>query len=401
MGDSGYAVKRSFTQQPLFQGRQPLLGHLDIELTERCNNACLHCYINLPAHDRRAAQRELAAGEWKDVLRQAADLGALSVRLTGGEPLLRPDFSEIYLQARRLGLKVVLFTNGRLITPELADLLARVPPLKKVEISVYGMRPESYDAVACAPGAYAEFRRGLVLLQQRQIPFVVKSVLLPPNRAEIDELEAWAATIPGMDHEPSYAVFFDLRARRDSPAKNRRIRSLRFSPEEGVALLSRREEAYRRGMAQFSAKFLAPQGDELFNCGAGEAACVDAYGVVQMCMHLRHPDMVYDLKQGTLREALTDAFPRFRQARATSPDYLHRCARCFLKGLCEQCPAKSWAEHGTLDTPVEYFCEVAHAQARYLGLLEEGEQAWEIADWRQRIERLTQGNALLYASRCT
>ena len=74
-----------------------------------------------------------------------------------------------------------------------------------------------------------------------------------------------------------------------------------------------------------------------------------------------------------------------REMRAENPDYLARCARCFLKGLCEQCPAKSWTEHGTLDTPVEYLCEVAHAQARYLGLLEEGEIAWEVDGWRERL----------------
>jgi hypothetical protein len=61
-----------------------------------------------------------------------------------------------------------------------------------------------------------------------------------------------------------------------------------------------------------------------------------------------------------------------------------------LKGLCEQCPGKSWAEYGTLDTPVEYLCQVAHAQARYLGLLNGGERAWEIADWRARIDTLVQ-----------
>ena len=390
MSGSGYAVKRSFVQHRLFGGKRPLLGHLDIELTERCNNACMHCYINLPAHDARAAHRELTAEQWNDILRQAADLGALSVRFTGGEPLLRPDFAEIYLGARRLGMKVFLFTNARLITPELADLLARVPPLMKVEISVYGMHAESYDAVACARGAFAEFRRGLHLLAERQIPFVVKSVLLPPNRAEIDEFEAWAATIPWMDRDPGYAIYLSLRTRRDSPAKNRQIAALRFSPEAGVALEARNEEAYRRGMEEFNAKFTGPQGDRLFTCGAGEAGCVDAYGAYQMCMLLRHPDMVYDLKQGTLRGALTDVFPRFRELRATNPAYLNRCARCFLRGLCEQCPGKSWAEHGTLDTPVEYLCQVAHAQARFLGLLAEGERAWDTADWRQRIETVRQ-----------
>jgi radical SAM protein with 4Fe4S-binding SPASM domain len=392
MAEQGYVVRRSLAQQRLFQGHQPLLGHLDIELTERCNNACIHCYINLPAHDVQAERRELTAEAWKDILRQAADLGALSVRFTGGEPLLRPDFAEIYLYARRLGMMVMLFTNGRLITPELADLFVRVPPLKKLEISVYGMHPESYDAVACAPGAFAEFRRGIDLLLARQIPFVVKSALLPPNRSEIGEFEAWATTIPWMDGNHSYAIFFDLRTRRDSPARNRRIAALRFSPEEGVALLARDEEGYRQSTAQF----MGPQGDRLFACGAGETGCVDAYGTYQMCMLLRHPDTVYDLRQGTLREALTEAFPQVRELRATNPAYLERCARCFLKGLCEQCPAKSWSEHGTLDTPVEYLCQVAHAQARYLGLLAEGERAWEIEDWRARIDVLVQETGATY-----
>jgi hypothetical protein len=87
---------------------------------------------------------------------------------------------------------------------------------------------------------------------------------------------------------------------------------------------------------------------------------------------------------------LTDFFPRLRELRAANPEYLRRCVRCFLKGLCEQCPAKSWAEHGTLDTPVAYYCAVAHAQARDLGLLGEHEQGWEVMDWRERIERLVE-----------
>ncbi len=371
MGEQGYAVVRSLGQQVLFGGKRPRLGHLDLELTERCNNACLHCYINLPAGDARAARRELSTAEWKDVLGQAAALGALWVRVSGGEPLLRPDFPELYLHARRLGLKVVLFTNARLITPELADLLARVPPLRKVEISVYGMQASSYDAVARSPGGFTEFRRGVKLLWERQVPFVVKSVLLPPNRDEIPEFERWAATIPWMEESPTYAVLLDLRARRDSEPRNRLIRRLRFSPEEALALAARRGDAHQRGVAQFGKGFLGPQGERLFACGAGEAGCVDAYGGYQMCTLLRQPEMVYDLRQGSLGEALEHAFPAWRARRATNPDYLARCARCFLKGLCEQCPGKSWAEHGTLDTPVEYLCRMAHAEARAVGTLGE------------------------------
>jgi radical SAM protein with 4Fe4S-binding SPASM domain len=390
MAEQGYVIKKYIQSGSLSQGNTPRLGHLDIELTERCNNACMHCYINLPVQDVHAKRRELTTDQWKDILHQAADLGVASVRFTGGEPLIREDFEEIYLYTRRLGMKVILFTNARLITPALVDLLARVPPLKKLEISVYGMRAESYDAVTCTPGSFNEFHRGISLLLAKEIPFVVKSVLLPANKSEKMEFETWAATIPWMKRDPSYSVFLDLRTRRDSPNKNRLISSLRFSPEEGVTLISSNEEEYIRSMAQFSTGFMYPQGNGLFSCGAGESGCVDAYGKLQMCLLLRHPDCVYDLRHGSLREGLLEAFPGFREMKATNPDYLRRCGRCFLKGLCEQCPGKSWSEHGTLDTPVEYLCKVAHAQARFLGLLNEGELAWEIADWRKRIDMLVE-----------
>jgi radical SAM protein with 4Fe4S-binding SPASM domain len=385
---SPFVEKVRTDQGGLWQNRKPLLGHLDIELTERCNNGCIHCCINLPAEDRAAREREMTTDAVKGVLTEAATLGCLSVRFTGGEPLLREDFEELYLFARRQGMKVLLFTNVRLVKPQLADLFARVPPGELVEVTVYGMKPESYEAVSRVPGSYAEFRRGMNLLLDRRVGFVVKGALLPPNRGEMDEFEAWAETISAMDKPPSYSMFFDLRGRRDSPVKNRQIAGLRLSPEEGVSALNRDRKAYLKEMRQFCAKFMGPAGDRLFACGAGHGTCVDAYGRAQMCMMLRHPDTVYDLKTGSLRDAVTNFLPRLREMRATNPDYLARCARCFLKGLCEQCPAKSWTEHGTLDTPVEYLCQVAHAQARDLGLLRDGERAWEVPDWRSRTERL-------------
>lgn len=382
----------------IWHGRRPLLGHLDIELTERCNNNCSHCCINLPENDTHAKNREMDTDFVKDVLTQAADLGCLTVRFTGGEPFLREDIAELYVFARRLGMRVVLFTNGRLLTPELADLLARIPPGRDVEVSVYGMQPESYDRAAGMKGAFAEFRRGVEQLRERRIRFVVKSAILPPNKGEREEFKDWAAGTPSMGRLPDESMNFDLRARRDDPAKNERIRKLRLSPEETVHVLSR-DPNHPRDMRQFCGKFMGPPGDKLFSCGVGHGTCIDAYGKVQMCMGLRDPGMVYDLKIASsqkrlpaatgLRYALTEFFPRLRQIRATNPDYLRRCARCFLKGLCEQCPAKSWTESGDLDTPVEYLCSVAHAWARHLGLVAESELAWEVEDWRERIKRFT------------
>jgi radical SAM protein with 4Fe4S-binding SPASM domain len=99
----------------------------------------------------------------------------------------------------------------------------------------------------------------------------------------------------------------------------------------------------------------------------------------------------------TLQTAL-NRLSNFRDLRAINPEYLRRCARCSLKGLCEQCPAKSWSEHGTLDTPVEYLCEVAHAQARHLGWLGEKERGWEAKDRREGTIRSSMRSLSLHST---
>ena len=187
-------------------------------------------------------------------------------------------------------------------------------------------------------------------------------------------------------------MFFDLRCRRDLKAKNDVIKKLRVSAREGINIITRRNGNYAMEMDQFCSKFTRPPGNNLFPCGAGiSSGCVDAYGKLQLCMLLRHPDTVYDLKEGTLEDALKNFFPKVRTQTATNSSYLSRCAKCFLKGLCNQCPAKSWMEHGTLDNPVEYHCEVAHEQAKYVGILKDHENAWEMRDWEERLSRFSGG----------
>jgi radical SAM protein with 4Fe4S-binding SPASM domain len=370
----------------LWNTRRPLLGRLDIELTERCNNDCLHCSINLPAGDDVARRRESTAGDVKAILKEAASLGCLSVRFTGGEPLLREDFEDIYLAARRLGLKVRVFTNATLMTPRLAALFKKTPPLERIEISVYGMTASSEAAVTQNPCSHQASRRGIALLVENGVPFILKGAVLPSTKNELDRFEAWAGKVARAGEPPAYAMLFDLRSRRDNEAKNRRIRELRLEPAEYVRLAGRRGESHAAELRAFVARFAGAYGDCLFPCLL-DAGSVDAYGRFQACLVLRHPDTTYDLRKGSLRQAIVEFLPKVRNILATDPAYLERCGRCFLKPLCLQCPAKSWAEHGTLDTPVDYFCGITHAQAVSLGLLKEGEAAWTVDDWPARVGR--------------
>lgn len=364
------------------------LTQLDVELTERCDNDCIHCCINRPQTDRGARERELPASRLKKLLDEAAELGCLQVRLTGGEPLLREDFTDLYLHARRLGMRVMIFTNARRITPELADLFARVPPLLPIEVTVYGMSSHSYESISRVPGSHDECMRGLGELRRQRIAYVAKWVDLPANRHEFAAFCAWTKTNPAMKQPPAVVRVLQLRDRRDSPQKNTLIASLRRDPGDLALHLADPKSRERRELMRFCRHFLGPQGDRLFDCGFGEVPCIDAYGRLQPCLSMRAPELSFNLSDGGIREALENFFPPLRKTKATNPDYLERCARCFLKGLCEQCPARSWTEHGTLDTPVEYLCEVAHHQACQLGLLTDNERGWETADWQLRVSHM-------------
>ena len=147
-----------------------------------------------------------------------------------------------------------------------------------------------------------------------------------------------------------------------------------------MEVLKQDEERYRKDIERFCQKFLgAPGDDRLFICGAGVDGChIDAYNNFQLCLLLRHPDCVYSLRKGSFKEAWEEFVPGVREIRANNKKYQKKCQRCFLKSLCEQCPAWSWMEHGVLHEPVKYLCEIAHTEAVWLGLLNKGEKAWEV-----------------------
>ncbi len=139
--------------------RHPLYS-FDLELTARCNLNCTHCYINLPANDEKARASELSLEEIENIADRAVKMGAMWVLLTGGEPLLRLDFQEIYLMLKRKGLLVSVFTNATLLREEHISLFKRYPP-RDIEVTIYGSNPEIYEAITRKPGSFKAFQRGL------------------------------------------------------------------------------------------------------------------------------------------------------------------------------------------------------------------------------------------------
>ena len=347
------------------QKRVPL--SFDLELTARCNNDCTHCYINLPAGDAAVRAKELTLAEIDDLSSQAVALGALWCLITGGEPLLRRDFADIYMLLKRKGLLLSVFTNACLITEEHVALFKRYPP-RNFEVSVYGVTQATYERVTRKPGSYAAFRRGLDLLLASGIPVRLKAMAL---RSTIDEFAGIAQFC--REHTHDYFRFDPLLHLRydGDPQRNAEIRAERLSAEEIVRLEAEDPER-SKSMRENCDNLVIPELEytgcnHLFHCGAGNDSFTIGYdGTFRLCSGLVAPGTTANLRQISIADAWNNLVPRVRDLRAADEKFLSTCRVCPLVNLCLWCPAHGYLESGRMDSWNESFCVIAHARQQAL-----------------------------------
>jgi radical SAM protein with 4Fe4S-binding SPASM domain len=343
------------------------LYSFDLELTARCNNNCRHCYINLPANDRNAEAKELTLAEIEHIAEQAVELGAFWVLLTGGEPLLRPDFADIYMLLKRKGLLVSIFTNATLVRPEHITLFKKYPP-RDLEVTIYGASKETYQRVTRRPGSYAAFVRGLDALFAAGVKVRLKAMAL---RSNLQDMEAIASF--GRKYTKDYYRFdpvLHLRYDRD-PLRNAEIQQERLAPQEIVALECGDEKRFgtmeKNHDTLINEAFTHNGCDHLFHCGAGNGSFNVGYdGTFRLCSDLWAPGTTVNLRETTLREAWEQLIPRVRDLRSHDAEYLNTCVKCPIINLCMHCAARAYLETGAMDGATPYFCAVAHARAESL-----------------------------------
>ena len=325
-----------------------------IDLTYRCNNKCVHCYCNLPEHDVTAKSNELTTEEIKELFDGLASLGTLWLLITGGEPLLREDFEEIYMHAKKKGFLITFFSNGTLIDDKTVELLSKYPPFV-VEISLYGATKETYEKVTRVKGSYDRCMEGIRKIVSAGIRLKLKSMALTINQHEIDAMDRMA-------REMGCEFRFDpmLNKRIDDNAFSDPVK-YRISPEDVVLL----DKAYPKRMEewkQFCEKFVGEpvKDDKLYTCGAGLGMMhINPYGIAKGCMMMTKEG--FSVKQHDLKW-IWDAgiFSEINRKK----DFPLPCDDCHLANLCDQCAAWSILESGDIKKEVTYLCEIAKIRAR-------------------------------------
>ena len=364
-----FAETIQLPQARLWEGSQDKRRVLsfDLEVTARCNNNCRHCYINLPVKDIKAQREEISFSRIKNIVDQALELGAFWCLITGGEPLLRKDFFDIYLYLKKKGLLVSVFTSATLILPEHIKLFKKYPP-RDIEVTVYGVTKETYESVTRVPGSFKAFCRGVDLLFKNNIPVRFKTTVMRANLAELDKISEFCRK-----RTKDYVRFdplLHLRYDRDE-AKNKEIISQRLSAKE-IAFIEQADTQRREKLEKNCRMFIHPEFahincNHLFHCGAAFGNFTVSYdGFFRLCSSLFHPECIYDLKKGKLSKAWQEFALKVRNRRSNKEEFLKRCRVCVIGDLCIWCPAHAYLETGQLDKPVDYFCEVAHARAENL-----------------------------------
>ncbi len=326
-----------------------------LELTYRCNNKCIYCFCNLPASDPEAMQEELTTYEIKKILDELASMGCLWLLITGGEPLLRQDFEEIYLYAKRKGFLIILFTNGTLIDEKIIHLLSHYPPFV-VEISLYGATEETYEKVTRVRGSYEWCIRGIKQVLDAGLKLKLKSMAITVNQHEIEAMERIAQEL-GCEFR-----FDPMIQKRIDNHDYSEPEKYRLMPEDVVRLdkmFPIRMEAYR----EFCDKFIGkPQNtDSLYQCGAGRGSIhINPYGTAMGCMMMIKNG--FSIKEYGLKWIWEEGIASVINQKK---DFPMPCDECHLINLCGQCPAWSILEFDDVRKELTFLCEIAKFRSRH------------------------------------
>jgi radical SAM protein with 4Fe4S-binding SPASM domain len=323
------------------------------ELTARCSLNCRMCYINQPAGDVSQRQRELSAEQWLKIAREAIDEGMHYLLLTGGEPLLRPDFFQIIEPLTRWGIFVSLFTNGTLITKDVAKRLAQSPPFK-IEITLYGATEKTYEAVTRIPGSYSLCLKGIENLLEQGLLLVLKSTLTRQNVGELEAMRQLAHSF-GV---PFLAGWLLTKRRDGKPSE---VDDCRLSPREAI-MLEATDKASATEWEEAAIRGLPTEDERNFYCLAGKCAfAITPAGEMNVCLDLPLPSAK------PLEIGFKSAWEEVKSFVDSAPPLSPACKSCDIRVFCHRCPAWSYLETGTLTEPVPYLCEIARERKRIYG----------------------------------
>ena len=331
---------------------KPHLHAFQIELTSRCNERCVHCYI---PHENK--NTDIAPDLFYSVLDQLEQMGTLSLTLSGGEPMLHPEFLQFLKAAKQKDFYVVVLSNLTLLTDEIVAAL-REGCVSAVQVSLYSMIPEHHDAITTVPGSFEKTKAAILTLIDHDIPVQVSCPSMKGNLNDFVDVLKWANRHKIRAHtDPSIMAMYNHEtsnlANRLTPEECGKIFSdiLDYDVDYKNRVLS---EEFEDEIATLRFK-----PDDPF-CGVGvSTCCMVANGNVYPCAGWQE-FVCGNLYEQPLKEIWSNS-KKLNWLRGLRKKDMPKCLACDDQAFCAPCLVRFANESPTGD-PLEvckHFCQVA------------------------------------------
>lgn len=342
------------------QQKVPINGSL--ELFPLCNMDCDMCYVRLNRAEMEKKGQLRTTDEWIELARQMEKAGVLFLLLTGGEPLLFPDFKKLYLELRKMGMILTINTNGTLIDEEWADFFGKHKP-RRINVTLYGANEDTYSSLCHYPEGFMKTIKGIQLLRKRGVDVKVSCSITKANYNDIEKIFAIGKELDVPVHIDPYMM--PAVREREIPFDEQS----RITPEEAARIsldvlkIQFSKDFFRQYVEQSIARVQDqdfPRGDGHISCLAGNCSfTINWQGEMRPCVVMSEPSVsVFDTG---FESAWKEICSNTQQIMINT-----KCIKCHLRPLCKVCAAASMLETGQYDGIPDYLCRYSEETYRLL-----------------------------------
>lgn len=342
------------------RAKTPANGSL--ELLPICNMNCDMCYVRLSREEVQTHGGLHTADEWIEIGKQMKDAGVIFLLLTGGEPLLFPDFKRLYSKLHKMGFIITINTNGTLIDDEWIKFFKRNKP-RRVNITLYGSNEKEYAQLCHYPEGFDKTIRAIKLLQNAAIDVKISCSITKANQSSLEQIFHIGNELGILVHVSSYMK--PVVREREKPFD----KQIRTDPEEAarISIEAMKMQFSKDIFKQYVSQSIErvedpgfPRGNGHLSCMAGSCSfTINWQGFMRPCVVLTEPSVSVFEKGFT--EAWKEVCSGARKLRISE-----ECVACKYKPVCKVCAAASVSETGRYDGIPEYLCRYSKAYYQFL-----------------------------------
>lgn len=321
-----------------------------INLTRRCNLRCAHCYLDAATLEH-GSDAELSTREVCRLLDEITQRStATMVVLTGGEPLLRRDLEALLEHGSKLGLFMVVGSNGVLLTDQRVQSLKAAGAMG-IGISLDSLDPEQHNRFRGSPGVWQKTLAGIEACRRHGLVFQIHFSVTEANAHEIPAMidfararGAWVLNFFFLVCTGRGESMSDISPARYEQALNQILQAQEQNRE--LIIRARCAPHFQRVAHQRNPNSLLTraEGYDGSSCIAATHYCrITPEGGVTACPYI--PDEVDNIRTTPFLD-IWDHNPGLKQFR--SPRLQGKCGQCEYRQLCGGCRARALAMEGDL-----------------------------------------------------